>query len=159
MMYTVHNGSHYCLFCFQILEILQHTENNDLIHCFLQFPMQIAIFSLKKLQSFQIVSTRRSESRSINETLQDHDNFVLNFLQQGNVGIIIFNLFEFERLDRRTILVSIQRNGWVKLNLLGTWVAINWVTGSCYQALLSTSVHLSCPINKSFDIPSTDEIW
>lgn len=73
--------------------------------------MQIAIFSLKKLQSFQIVSTRRSESRSINETLQDHDNFVLNFLQQGNVGIIIFNLFEFERLDRRTVLVSIQRNG------------------------------------------------
>lgn len=33
--------------------------------------------SAQKITVYQVVSTRRSETRSINETLQNHDNFVL----------------------------------------------------------------------------------
>lgn len=153
MMYTVHNGSHYCLFCFQILEILQHTKRTTILSMFPPISNANSHLSAQKITVYQIVSTRLDEAK-VDQLTKLYKIMTISCLflrNRGTMdrGIIIFNLFESERVDRRTVLVFIQWR---------TWVAINWVTGSCYQALLSTSVHLSCPINKSFDIPSTGEI-
>lgn len=63
-----------------------HKENNDLTHCFLQFPMQITIFPLKKLQS--IKSFRLDEAKVDQLTKHNCETMTISYLfpQQRNDG-------------------------------------------------------------------------